>query len=482
MPNLDELLATLEGIGDLKRFNKLQYYQPYPKQIELHNLDKRERMLRAGNQLGKTYCAAAEIAMHLTGQYPNWYKGHRFTKPVKVWAACESSVLTRDRTQSLLCGPYGVPAEQGSGFIPRDCILDYSLSRGVTDAFDTVMVRHRTGGVSSVSFKSYEQGRKKFQSDAIDFVGLDEEPPYDIYTECLTRTTATQGLILTTFTPLQGRTPLLTRFMDEKSPERAEVVMTIYDVPHIKDLQTEINKYPVHERQARAMGVPMMGEGRIFPFSDESISEDPIFRIPPEWTRLWGIDFGSGADAHPFAAALVLWDRENDCLHVHAAVKTSDPLVSHQVALMKPIASSVKVAWPHDGNSRERGAADETTTTALLYKKAGLRMLPTHATFADGGISTEAGVNEMYQRMIAGKLKVAKHLIEGDWGNEFRSYHRKDGLIVKVNDDLMSATRMVVMAKARGDTSPLGPQLFTGVDIRPPSQFAEGVDFDVFSA
>ena len=43
----------------------------------------------------------------------------------------------------------------------------------------------------------------------------------------------------------------------------------------------------------------------------------------------------------------------------------------------------------------------------------------------------------------AGKLKVAKHL--GDWFEEFRLYHREDGKIVKVGDDLMSATRYGLM-------------------------------------
>ena len=71
-------------------------------------------------------------------------------------------------------------------------------------------------------------------------------------------------------------------------------------------------------------------------------------------------------------------------------------------------------------------------------------MLPSHASFEAGGYSTEAGVMEMLTRMRSGRLKVAANCIE--WQEEFASYHRKDGLIVKVNDDVLSGTRVGLMA------------------------------------
>lgn len=488
---LGALLETMEALAHHRRYHKVALYVPYPKQAEFHALGatKRERLLRAGNQEGKTYSAAAETSFHLTGQYPDDWKGYRFDHPVRAWASGESSVVVRDTMQKLLCGQPGVPSDFGTGFIPKDAFRDRpSLSRGVTDAFDTIQVQHQTGGVndgiSTLSFKSYEQGRLKFQSDTIDFAWNDEEPPEDIYSEILTRTTATNGIVYTTFTPLQGKTALLSRFMDTPTADRGEVVMTIYDALHIKaeDRAKIIAGWPAHERDARSLGTPMMGEGRVFPFPDTQIEEDPIVRVPPEWLRLWGIDFGSGMDAHPFAACLVLWDRETDTLHVHATVKSPDPLVSHHAALMKQIAAEVKVAWPHDGNSRERGAADETTTTAMLYRRAGLKMLGKHSTFPDGGMSTEAGVNEMFQRISSGKLKVARQLMQGDFGNEFRNYHRKDGLLVKVNDDLMSSLRMVIMSKTAGDVSPLGPNIFAGRSDPRRRDVADGLDFDLFAS
>ena len=49
----------------------------------------------------------------------------------------------------------------------------------------------------------------------------------------------------------------------------------------------------------------------------------------------------------------------------------------------------------------------------------------------------------MLDRMKTGRLKVFAHL--ADWFEEFRLYHRKDGLIVKERDDLISATRVGLM-------------------------------------
>ena len=50
---------------------------------------------------------------------------------------------------------------------------------------------------------------------------------------------------------------------------------------------------------------------------------------------------------------------------------------------------------------------------------------------------------DMLTRMQTGRFKVFKHL--NDWWEEFRLYHRKDGKVVKEDDDLMAATRYAIM-------------------------------------
>jgi hypothetical protein len=70
-------------------------------------------------------------------------------------------------------------------------------------------------------------------------------------------------------------------------------------------------------------------------------------------------------------------------------------------------------------------------------------MLEKHACTKDGGMSLEVTIGEMLERMQTGRFKVFSHL--SDWWEEFRLYHRKDGRIVDINDDLMSATRYGLM-------------------------------------
>jgi hypothetical protein len=82
---------------------------------------------------------------------------------------------------------------------------------------------------------------------------------------------------------------------------------------------------------------------------------------------------------------------------------------------------------------------------AKQYRDQGLAMLDERATFEDGSNGVEAGVAEMFDRMQTGRWKVFAHL--NDWFEEFRLYHRKDGLIVKVGDDLLSASRYAMMMR-----------------------------------
>jgi len=213
----------------------------------------------------------------------------------------------------------------------------------------------------------------------------------------------------------------------------------------------------------------MLGEGRIFLTSEEMIVEPPIAHIPAYWRKIWGIDFGIG---HPFAAVLALWDVDNDVVHIHHAVRMADAISLVHADAMKKIGGLVPVAWPHDGTDRDRHSGEPLMAG---YRKHGLLMLDHHAQWADGSVSTEAGVHEWDEREKTGRLKVAAHL--SDWLAERRMYHRKDGKIVKIKDDLMSATRMVLMMKRFARAVMLGPPGPRGNHGE--ERMARGLDFDV---
>jgi len=190
-------------------------YKPVPKQMEFHEGGvSRERLFKAGNQLGKTVAGGFEMTAHLTGKYPSWWIGRRFAGPIRAWAGSCGFEATRDGVQRVLLGEPKVRDSWGKGMIPKADIIKWTLRRGVPDAIDSITVRHISGGVSTLGFKSYTQGREKWQAETLDLVWFDEEPPLNIYFEGLTRTNATYGCVYTTLTPLKGMTPFLMLFKD----------------------------------------------------------------------------------------------------------------------------------------------------------------------------------------------------------------------------------------------------------------------------
>lgn len=448
-----ELLHLLTEKARRRDENKLAYYHPYAKQIEFHAAGKtyRERLLMAANQVGKTYSGGAEVAMHLTGRYPVDWPGRRFMRPPMTWVAGVTNESTRDNPQRILMGR---PGMFGTGAIPKSCILDTSSARGTPDLLDTVWVRHEiTGEMSMLMFKSYERGREKWQGETLDIVWFDEEPPPDIYSEGLTRTNATKGMVLVTFTPLLGMSEVVRRFIlpgenDIGARDRHVTSMTIDDAEHYTKEEREriAASYAEHEREARTKGIPALGEGRIFPVTEESISEDP-FEIPAHWPRICGMDFGWD---HPTAAVWMAWDRDNDVIHVYDVYKKSREVVAVHSSAIKSRGSWIPVAWPQDGLQ-----TDPKSGIALKeqYVEEGVAMLHEHAQFdlpkipgqeaAASRTSVEAGVLEMLQRMRTGRWKVFKHLRL--WFDEFLMYHRKDGKIVKLHDDAISGSRYGMM-------------------------------------
>jgi phage terminase large subunit-like protein len=175
-----------------------------------------ERCFMAANRVGKTIVGAYETSVHLTGQYPEWWEGRRFNEPVDWWAAGDTSETTRDIVQFELLGP---KEDMGTGMISRKYLIgEPSARRNVADAVDTAKVQHISGGVSTLGFKSYDQGRKKFQGTKKHGIWPDEEPDAPIYDEMMLRLMTTNGLMLCTFTPLQGLTDIALRFLPDLAP------------------------------------------------------------------------------------------------------------------------------------------------------------------------------------------------------------------------------------------------------------------------
>lgn len=216
-----------------RKYNRIEGYFPDsgPLRRELYakhmaffeaSTQHRERLFLAANRIGKTEGAGGyETTLHLTGRYPRWWKGRRFNKPIKAWMAGKTNETARDILQAKMFGQIkfvdGRKQLTGTGLVPADCISpQISWRQGVADLVDTVRVKHISGGESSITLKSYQQGRGSFEGTEQDLIWLDEEPPMEIYTECLIRTMTTNGLILLTFTPLEGMSEVVMSFLENE--------------------------------------------------------------------------------------------------------------------------------------------------------------------------------------------------------------------------------------------------------------------------
>jgi phage terminase large subunit-like protein len=444
-----------------KKYRRLDYYRPNPKQLAFHNLIAPERMFRAGNQLGKTHCVGAQLAFDALGRYPDWYQGRRFETPPPIerpfdflgWVASTTSTTTRDGAQTKLLGDVRQQDGLGTGMIPLDNIVGRpTMARGISDFVDTVNLQREGGGRALIRFKTFEMDRKAFQGESVDSAWLDEDPGDDsVWGECLARLAATSGQIVFSATPTLGITPIRKRFKEHLAGT-AEILMTIDDCVvsrggHIPDEQLPVivARYKANERATRAYGADAAGEGAVFEIPVDSITHarDPA-TFPDYWPWLWGLDFSHGgmsAQAHPFAAVLGAWDRDADTIYVVHAIRMRQALpISHVAAIKAHPCWDAPAAWPHDGGHT---GFESTETFAATYRRLGLNMRATHATFRTGGFNFESGISEMEGRFATGRLRIAKNLTEVL--DEYVGYHRVNGLVHKVDDDLLSALRVLCM-------------------------------------
>ncbi len=422
----------------------------YPKHIGtmFAGASYKERFMMSANRIGKTESVGLfEAVLHLTGDYPEWWEGKRFNRPVIAWICGKSTKSVRQSIQKKLMEYEGIT---GTGLLTADEIHHYTKNSGTADSIDTIYVNRVDGGLSTATLKSYEQGRESFEAAEVDFILLDEEPDADIYSECLTRTMTTKGILLSTFTPLKGRTPMVMRVLGGDSADAVAndnkylSVVTWDDVPHLseEDKQALLSSYNSHERDARSRGIPSLGSGAIYTTSIDDIQVDP-FEIPDFWPRVYGLDVGWNRTAAIFGAL----NPDEDILYLF-----SEHYEGHQEPVVHSDAIKSRGAWIPgviDPASRGRNQKDGTRLLTI-YREHGLIL-----SMAENSVNS--GIYMVDQRLISGRLKIFKTC--KNWLFEYGIYRRDDhGTIVKTNDHLMDATRYLCvsglqLAKAKPQTT-----------------------------
>lgn len=377
-----------------------------------------------------------ELALHLTGLYPDWWQGRRFDRAITAWASGDTRETTRDILQKKIIGEKGKLLEGNALVHPS--LIKGTAAGFITDSFSNVKVRHVSGGLSTLHFKSYDQGREAFQGTEVDVILLDEEPPLAVYIECLTRTMTNAGMIMLTFTPLKGMSETVLSFFPDNDIREGEangrfVVMAGWDdAPHLTEeaKQEMLATYPPFMRLARSRGLPQMGAGVIYPVDQASYMIQP-FEIPDNWKRAFGMDVGWNCTAAVWGA----FNEEEDRLVIYS---------EHYAKQATPLENSHGIkgrgAWiPGVIDPASAGANQKDGTTLIgEYQGLGLDLTP-----ADN--SVEAGIMRVWTMLSTGKLQIFSNCV--NLLRELRGYIRDEkGRVVKADDHCNDAMRYLCMS------------------------------------
>lgn len=425
----------------------------FPKHIEFIESTSRFPVctLFGANRSGKSMLLSYMVACWAMGKYPHWWKGRRFEKPVKIWVAGQTTELVKGSTMEYLFGANGV-----LGMIDADHIEHIFFNQQVPGLINRVLVRREGGGLSEITFKTYDQGWQRFQSGTVDVVLLDEEMPARIFSESVTRTATTNGIVLVGFTGLQGITPLVAHLWPqsvgldktEEETHRYHCFIGWKDIPYSllpeqrrKEL---IAQYLPNEVRARTEGIPSVGSGMVYPVAEEEFVVEP-FEIPAHWRKGFALDPGYRSKT---AALWAAWDEDSDTIYLYS---------EHYQGLAEPTV--------HVDAMRRRGSwipclidpaganINDGKRVKHVYKET-MQVVNEDWQIFDAQKSITAGIMEVYSRLTSGRLKVFNTL--RSWLMEFRQYHRDDtGKIAPTPDHLMDDTRYIVLGTAKFITKPV---------------------------
>ena len=434
-------------------YNGITYHSrdKYEKHLDFFAASKtyKQRLVIAANRVGKTSAAAYEIVCHLSGRYPDWWTGAKFEHANNWWVCGETQREILNPLQPLFVGQVG---KFGTGMVPYD-LLDHDTlkqARKMETGIGSFRVKHIDGNWSTVTFKSYEQGRTAFQSAAVN-IWADEEIPEEIYGECSMRTANIEhGMIIMTFTPLKGFSPLLNTYLKNKVDAKTEDLgnskyvtrWSWEDCPHLTEewKAQQYESLPPHQREARSRGIPTLGTGVIYPIVWDEVAIDP-FTIPDDWPRVIGMDVGRHTAAcwlaiDPSTTNIYLYDCyqvDNAEPHVHAAN------ISAKGLSLSCKGENIKIPLAIDPASAGSSQIDGRQLMQM-YRDLGLKVVPANN-------AVMAGISECWMLLSQGRLKIFSN-IDPRFVNAYRNYiYDKNGNVRKVDDHLLDSFRYAIMTR-----------------------------------
>lgn len=436
---IDAELKKRRGGDKLLNYNAGK--KKHKKQIAFHKCKKRNRWVFGGNRSGKTECGAVEAIWMLRGIHP--YRKNR--KDVFGWSVSLSQQVQRDVAQSKILS-----------YLPKSWIAEITMLSGRKDSpsggvIDQIKIKNVFGGISTLGFKSCDQGREKFQGSSLDFVWFDEEPPQDIYEECLMRVIDRRGDVFGTMTPLKGETFIYNEiFLNRKNnPQVWCEFMSWDDNPFLSKKETALISAALDSKSldARKYGKFTGEAGLVYPEFDPSVHVIKPFPVPEEWQDTISIDPGlnNPLSAHWYATD---WDGNIYVIAEHFAAGMD---VDAHVRSIRDICG--RIGWKTDKNGRISALIDSAANQRTLASSKSVAEL-----FCEKGILVNTKVNK---DVFAGICRVKEYLKKGNGKgdififdncvnmiSEFTTYKWADGdSPVKRDDHCMDELRYFVMTK-----------------------------------
>lgn len=313
----------------LERYNNGKIV--HEKQMLFHKSPFKNRWVFGGNRTGKTECGAVETVWLARGNHP-FKQNKEYTDG---WVVSLTSQVQRDVAQQKILH-----------YLNRDWIVDVIMQSGKKESMeygiiDKILVRNVSGKISTIGFKSVDQGREKFQGTSLDYVWFDEEPPEDIYMECKMRVIDKCGEIFGTMTPLKGLTWVYNEiYLNQRNDEDIWCEhISWQDNPFLNEnevikLKQQMSK---QDLESRCDGKFVTANGLVYPNFDENYNVIEPFNVPCEWYDNISIDPGY---TNPLSCHFYACDEDGN-IYVIAEVYASHQTIEEHSANIHKVAESL---------------------------------------------------------------------------------------------------------------------------------------------
>lgn len=363
-------------------------YNPHDKQVQFHSSVKKKRLFLGGNRSGKTVGGATETIWWLTGKHP-----YIETPTPPVRGRCV--------TVDFLNGLALIVKPEVARWLPSS-----ELQGGSWDtAYDRELRILTLENGSELEFMSMDQDVDKFAGTSRNFIWFDEEPPRDIYVECLLRLVDTEGSLWMTMTPVDGMSSWVydELYVPAKSPETDVGVTEVdmFDNPHLNhgEIDGILAGLTKEELAIRKGGKFVQISGLVYKHFDPDLHLIEPFDPPKTWMHVAAMDHGFNNPTAWLWAAI----SPDGVIYIYDEHYQSGEIVSHHAKTVHEYnAKHKRVPDYYVGDPSIRNTDPITGTSILLeYMEYGVPIIL-------GNNDQKAGINRVsrYLTGLAGKPKL----------------------------------------------------------------------------